>query len=328
MQELSVVETQASEDTSIRELFCFEGYDRARNVGFFLHLTRWYLDPSIWREQVQIYLPDGQYLLRRNWERADPTRGAGGALLKAVCEEDGRRWRIRYSGPARPCTAEELSNGPLPERPQVLAELDVVFESDFPAWQLGERGGDHRLTRWHEEQPGRIKGRLQAGSAVTEIDGVGYRDHSRGPRKMEALFDHCWVHGVFPSGRAFSVFHIRSRAGDRTVESFSQAAIWHEGRIHKATCSTPPLLGDTSHSLTAPPRHFSIDLVGELAPMHITAEVQRSVPHSTTADGEWLDGVTNKSLAQLVAYEQPTLFRWNGETGVGHVEQSRRLDNV
>jgi len=58
------------EDPRWRENFCFDGYDKDRDVGFWIHCGRWSLDPRIWREQVLLYLPGGDYLVHR--------RGASG----------------------------------------------------------------------------------------------------------------------------------------------------------------------------------------------------------------------------------------------------------
>jgi hypothetical protein len=312
-----------SEDPAVRELFCFEGYDPQHRIGYFFHLTRWYLDPTLWLEQVQVYLPDGNYLVRHNWSRANPLSETGGAMLKLLHDERARCWRIQYRGPVMRATAQELSRGPLTERPQQRLELDVLFQSAYSPWELGNASADHTTQRWLVEQPGRVSGQVNVGGEVQAMDGVGYRNHSRGPRMTATLYDHCWVHGQFPSGRAFAVIHIRDA---HALSRLAQAVVWDRGRVYPARCEIPPLLGDTDHPLTAPRERFTMDIHSDLGVMHIEAHAQRNLPHSTTSGGEWLDGVTaDRALAQLVTYERPTLFFWNDEVGAGHTEQSRSL---
>ncbi len=55
------------DDPRWRENFCFDGYDKDRDIGFWIHCGRWSLDPRIWREQVLVYLPGGDYLVHRAW---------------------------------------------------------------------------------------------------------------------------------------------------------------------------------------------------------------------------------------------------------------------
>lgn len=313
--------------SDLRENFCFVGYDPDRAIGYFVQLSRWRLDSAIWREQVQIFLPDGQYLLHRGWGPVDDLNSSEGALLKLTSDESGKRWRIRYRGPARLTSAAELMQGPLEERTPSLLDLDATFESEYCVWQMGERPTDDKWGHTHSEQPGKIHGRLEADGQTFDIRSTGYRSHSRGSRTLTSLFDHCWIHGVFSGGRAFAILHVRMKsAGDAPTTALAQAMIWNEGRIYPAQCTQAPVLGETGRLTSDPPVHFSFALESELGLMHVEAQAMSSIPHSTTMDGEWLDGVvTDSARAHLVAYERPTVFRWNGETGSGHVEQSRRI---
>ena len=53
-QELPV--PKLPEDPKWRENFCFDGYDKDRDVGFWIHCGRWSKDPAIWRPSTR-YLP-------------------------------------------------------------------------------------------------------------------------------------------------------------------------------------------------------------------------------------------------------------------------------
>jgi hypothetical protein len=318
---------QSAIDPHIRENVCFVGYDPLRTVGYLIQLSRWCHDPAIWREQVQVFLPDGGYLLHRGWGRDGSRDEPAAALLQVIALEPGRRWRISYRGPARYTTAVELSCGPLRERTQQLLDLDVTFESDYEVWEMHSQSADRKWGHAHAEQPGRIRGRIELDGSRTDIDGHGYRNRSRGTRTLSVLVDHCWAHGIFSGGRAFAISSVRMQGHENSLSSATtHARIWNAGRLYVATCSNPPLLGDLQHALADPPDRLTFELDSDLGPMRVDAQTMASIPHSTTVDGEWLDGViTDASLAYLVAYERPMVLKWNGERGSGHIEQSRRI---
>lgn len=314
-------------DPDIRENVCFVGYDPQNAVGYLIQLSRWCCDSVIWRETVQVFLPDGSCLLHRGWGQDETHQEPAGALLKVSCEAPQRRWRVRYRGPARLTAAQELSRGPLLERTPQLLDLNVIFESDYDVWEMRNKTTDAKWGHSHSEQPGRIRGRMQTGGQTIDFESFGYRNQSRGTRKLTALFDNCWVNGMFASGRAFAISYARLKAaGEPPTLAMAQAVIWEAGRLHVVTCTTPPLLGDTHYPLAEPPTRLTFDLESNLGLMRIDAQAAASIPHSTTLEGEWLDGVvTDASLAYLVAHERPTVLSWNGEQGCGHIEQSRRI---
>jgi len=79
--------SELPDDPRWRENFCFDGYDKDRDVGFWIHCGRWSLDPRIWREQVLVYLPGGDYLVHRAWGFRPSDNGPRSALLDLVCNE-------------------------------------------------------------------------------------------------------------------------------------------------------------------------------------------------------------------------------------------------
>jgi hypothetical protein len=315
-------------DTDIRENVCFVGYDPQRAIGYLIQLSRWCLDSAIWREQVQVFMPDGTSLLHRGWGKQEDEEFAS-ALLKVVCEEPERKWHISYRGPVRRTTPQELSSGPLLERTQELLDVSISFESDYLAWDINNETSDHKWVHSVSEQPGKITGRLETRSGTIEFNSYGYRNYSRGTRTLSAVFDHCWANGVFASGKAFGISHARMKtAGQSATVAMNRAVIWNDGRLHVARCTALPLIGEQQHALEKSPTHFVLDLESELGPMRIEAQSAASIPHSTTREGEWLDGiVTDNSETYLLAYEQPVLLVCNGESGCGHIELSRRLRN-
>jgi len=316
--ELPVPELPA--DPAWRENFCFDGYDRQRDVGFWIHIGRWSLDPRIWREQVLVYWPDGTYLVHRAWGHRTSDRGPSGALLDLVCEKPGKAWRLRYRGPVRRTESAELMRGPLPEGPQLLLDLDIAFTSQVPVWDMREGMGDQAWGKFHIEQTGRFEGVIACDDRKVAMDGFGWHDHSRGPRDMKDMGRHCWIHGNLSRGRSFALTMIDNVVDGAFVRALDKVVIWEDRRIHAATCADPPFLTDNG----APPAHYAMTLDYANGSVAIAAEPRRCLPHSTSRYMECFDGRT-PGIAHIVTYEQGTILTVDGETFDGHSERSFRL---
>jgi hypothetical protein len=308
------------DDPTWRENFCFDGYDHERDIGFWIHCGRWSLDPSIWREQVLIYTPDGNYLVHRGWGYRASERGPSAALLDLICEQPGKAWRLRYRGPARRTHEAELQAGPLPEGPQLLVDLDIGFTSEVPAWDMSGGIRNAAWAKFHIEQTGRFRGTIAYEDQKIEMDGLGWHDHSRGARDMKEMGRHCWIHGNLSGGRSFALTFIENVSGGVFVPALQKVVIWDDCRIYDATCPNPPFLDSTGK----PPPHYSMTLHYEKGTVEIDAEPRRCLPHSTSRYMECFDGVT-PGIAHIVTYEQGTIFTVDGARFDGHTERSFRL---
>jgi hypothetical protein len=306
-----------------RENYCFTGFDAHRDVGYWIHCGRWSLDSRLWREQVQVFLPDGDMLVHRQIGYRASEHGPSAALLDLICEESCERWRIRFRGPARRTNSAELARGPLADGPKVLLDVDVVHEGRGPIWDFGAVAMQAEYyANFHYEQPCDVRGAIVCDGAITRLDGIGYRDHSRGKRNMSSLVQHCWIQGHFPNRFSFAMLLSRIREGDRIVASpASKVAIWKDGRLIEASCPDAPYLA----SIDEPAPAYCMHLESGLGSMEVQARILRSLPHSTTAVYECYDGVTSSELAHLVTYEQPTAFTIGTQSGIGHSERSYLL---
>jgi hypothetical protein len=309
------------EDPSWRENFCFDGYDRERDIGFWIHCGRWSLDPRIWREQVLLYIPGGDYLVHRAWGLRVSTNGPSGALLDLVCEVPGERWALRYRGPTRRAHSDELQAGLLSEGPQILLDLDIAFTSNVPVWNMTAGMQGQAWGKFHIEQTGRYRGVIRYGDEAVAMDGFGWRDHSRGPRDMVEMGRHVWIHGNLSQGRSFALTVIENWRDGAFVCALDKAVIWDSGRLYEARCPDPPFLVSTD----LPPTHYDMTLVYEKGSVRVHGEQRRKLPHSTGRYMECFDGVAPAALAQVVTYEGGTVFTVDGEQCDGHSERSYRL---
>jgi hypothetical protein len=308
------------EDPTWRENFCFDGYDRDRDVGFWIHCGRWSKDPSIWREQVLVYWPGGDYYVNRSFGYRPSEKGPSGALLDLICEEPGKRWRIKYHGPSRRASQAEVLTGPLGEGPRELMDMDIVFTTENEMWDMTGGIDDQAWGKFHIEQTGRFQGTIKVENESVEMDGLGWHDHSRGPRDLGKQGRHAWIHGNLSKGRSFALTVIQSYDGDDLVTTLDKIVVWDGGKVFQAKCPNPPML--TSNATPAPTYDFTIEY--EKGKIEVHAEAVRNLPHSTTRYMECFDGVC-PGLGYIVTYEQGTVFVVDGERHNGHTERSFKL---
>ena len=308
------------EDPAWRENFCFDGYDAHRDVGFWIHCGRWSREPSIWREQVLVYWPGGDYYLNRSFGYRPSAKGPSGALLDLVCEHPGKRWRLKYRGPTRRATQQEVLSGPLTEGPRALMVLDIQFTTDNEMWDTTSALRGQPWAKFHIEQTGRFQGTISVDERTVQMDGLGWHDHSRGSRDLSAMGRHAWIHGNLSKGRSFAMTFLQNFSNGTFTTALDEIAVWEGGKLFHAKCPNPPMLESTAR----PPPTYDFTIEYEKGVIEVHAELVRCLPHSTTRFMECFDGVC-PGLAHIVTYEEGSVFVVDGERHNGHTERSYLL---
>jgi hypothetical protein len=301
------------------ENFCFTGYDPVSRIGYYLHMGRWIGDPEVLREMLMVWLPNGSVLWAQAFGRGDCTLGPNVACGRLICEEPGKRIRIRYSGPMQLIRPAELVS-PDP-RPQVLhkVEVDLLFTGRWPSWYYPSTDNSS-WARFHTEQLGGIKGFVQHRETKYAVDGVAYRDHSRGPRNLTDLRGHTWIQGQFPGGEAFCFYRVWLMVDGKEVQALSEAKILRDGRFVSARVTSAPR-GSTSLDVL---QDFDIELQSESGTMKMHAIPKALSFYSFgPTQSHYLPGIPYGALDfPLQNIEQPTEFRLDGKIGHGHTERS------
>ncbi len=175
--------------------------------------------------------------------------------------------------------------------------------------------------KFHIEQTGRLQGAIQFDNDSVAMDGLGWHDHSRGPRDMVEMGRHLWIHGELSRGRSFALTMVDNFRDGQFLRSLDKVVIWENGVIHPARCPDPPFLT----SPTLPAARYDMTLLYDGGEVRIEAEQRRRMPHSTTRYMECYDGLVNADLAKVVTYDGGTVFRVDGADYNGHSERSYRL---
>ena len=199
------------------ENYCYIGYDFETQVGLYLHIGRWLQDPTIWRECVYVYLPDGTTLNYRSLGRGDCSKGPQGALVKYECKEPGKLWETTFCGPTNHFRREDIVSGaPQLERILDYMQMQVAFRSAGPIIQY-EVFDNSSIGRWHYEQELNVDAEIAfKGRTYIMRNGQGWRDHAR-TRWLGNVLGHINFQGRLPDGRSFAAFQVWERA---TVERF------------------------------------------------------------------------------------------------------------
>jgi len=301
------------------ENFCFSGHDSENRVGYLLHIGRWIKDPEILREMLILWLPNGDILWAQSFGRGDCTRGPAAACVRVICEEPGKKIRIRYAGPMQHVPLEQVAN-PAPN-PLTLdkVEVDLMFEGSSPMWYYPQVEGA-MWSKWHTEQLGKARGQIKHGEKVHAFNGVAYRDHSRGPRHLKDFRGHSWIQGQFPGGDAFAVYQMWQMIDGKEVQVLSEAKLFRDGAVIPAQVISAPrltsaaeIIGDYEMVLDAGSGRIVIEgKPRALAFFSYGSLMSHFLPSMPV-------GVTDYFMTTV---EQPSVFRCDGKAGTGHTERS------
>jgi hypothetical protein len=198
-------------------------------------------------------------------------------------------------------------------------DVDLTFNAHSPMWYFPE-ADNTTWSRWHTEQLGKVQGTIKHGDATHEFNGVGYRDHSRGPRYLSEFRGHSWIQGQFPEGDAFALYQMWQIVEGREIEALSEAKLYKDGAFTAARVVSSPrltsscdILGD--YELVLETKQERLTIIGKprgLAFFSYGTLMSHFLPNIPT-------GVTEFFMTNA---EQPSTFIFNGRKAIGHTERS------
>ncbi len=187
-------------ESNFNESMYFNFFDRARNAGGFVRLGN-RANEGYAEMTLTLYMPDGSVLFQ--YKRPEITDNdamdAGGMRFEVI---DGlKKLRTTYDGSAVYLTEPEQMADPraaFKNNPFKKVKLDLVHEAAGPAY--GSSGANHKVVdpekefaKAHYEQHMRVRGTVQVDGETLQIDGLGLRDHSWGPRYWQAIYSYRWL---------------------------------------------------------------------------------------------------------------------------------------
>ena len=188
-------------EKNFNESYYFNFFDRAKKAGGFLRLGNRANEGNA-EMTLSLYLPDGSVLFQ--FKRPEITHNdamdAGGMKFETI--EPMEKLRTTYEGRAvhlvRPEEMADPSSA-FRNNPHKKVKVDLLHEAAGPVY--GSSGSNRvvvdpekEFARAHYEQHMKVKGTVEVeGEPTVEIDGLGLRDHSWGPRYWQAIHRYRWL---------------------------------------------------------------------------------------------------------------------------------------
>src|SRR5579883_3284696 len=186
-------------EQNFNESVYFNFFDRARGIGGFVRMGN-RANEGYAEMTVCLYLPDGRVLFqyKRPPIANNDAFDAGG--LKVEVLEPSQRLRTVYNGSVvelrDPSQMADPSSA-FKTNPIKRIALDLVHEAVGPMYGHKSEGPaedpEKEFARAHYEQHMRATGTLTIEDESFQIDGLGLRDHSWGPRYWQAIDSYRWL---------------------------------------------------------------------------------------------------------------------------------------
>jgi hypothetical protein len=296
------------------ETYELQAYDPNTEIGVWFHLGTPTYDTSLWEDLAVVYLPGGdELLIGKGFGRRPGTADVSGSMVTADYEESTGDWIVRFHGALQRGSRSELSVRPAIDKRSEPVSCELRYHGLSPVWDMHDEITNQSWANAHWEQPCTVTGWVEVSRQRTTFDGVGVRDHSRGPRDFEGSGQHYWVHGQFPSGKAFGLLWIESNSAQPVL--FDKGYLVAGGEIASAHIVKPP---PEDRALDEP---FDVVLEGPDGQVHIRGEMVHDVVFSVQYPHEWTFGYRTGE-AQHHFWEGHARFEWDGEIGYGIVERS------
>jgi hypothetical protein len=307
-------------------------YDRSADIGSLLSMGRWVLQPRVWRNMSYIALPNDRVLISRNYGRSANPNIADSGVFQLEVLEPGKRLRYVFDGPIEERTQTDLNTGGYRIGQNSPLCFDLIFESDQPIWDMHSSGlhaetenaaANFNSPEGHIEQHGRVSGTIEyaAGESYRLQDVPATRDHSRGTRNFTRYKGHIWGNGIFPSGRAFHLFTLKTHGFDGVATGRAAAVV--DGELHDIELAL-----DTGGWLDRPRQLFDPFKMRfhsrKFGDFDVEAlELRSSVPLALTmpADHYWSVPTGSRVKNMTWVNEQKIIWCWDGEEGCGHIER-------
>lgn len=310
----------------------FFAYDPAHDVGISIHIGRLAWDLSMWRGILYVFLPDGDLLAHKYAGRDGHERGLGAGPFKASCIEPLQLWTLEFDGALQRTSYATLAREVMRDAPDEHVKFHIVMDAAAPLFSVDIVEGRGAHAHHHHEQISRIRGELTCLGKRLQLEGVGARDHSSGPRDYSPLVGAFWAQLLFPSGKVVHVAVVSKKtSGQRQEHELSGGRrgyiYWGDGTplemievvSSPEVCQENTPAGSLSSNVMQDERlrRFELVLLTSRGVQRLFVERFRAVA-STYIPAS--DEVAGTDLRRQDAFQQSkTVMRaeWNGEVGYG-----------
>jgi len=189
------------EDPNFNESMYFNFFDAKKSVGGFVRLGN-RANEGRAEMTVCLFLPDGRVLFNFSRAQIDDNHAFDAGGLRFEVLEPSERLRTVYEGQAielRNARALADPTSAFRDSPRKKISVDLEHRACGPMYgsskskEEEKRAASEQFGKAHYEQHMAVSGRLEIGQDVLEIEGLGLRDHSWGPRHWQAIHGYEWL---------------------------------------------------------------------------------------------------------------------------------------
>ena len=254
-------------------------------VGLYLHAGRYRKDLDLWWAQVVAHLPGRELCVTQLWGANPAAAGVRfGGLDLAIA--DGA-WNAAFDGAGQLTTTAALARAPRGSAAPVRRlRFEVQAHAAAPEWDMYAAGSD-RLEfagDTHVQQGFRTTGRLRVGDEEHRLDGIGFKDHSSGPRDFAGWYGHRFLLIVAEDWTCHAVTMLS--ADGQPLPPWG--ALWRDERRAAIVRFELPELADAAGGPGTGPGLIETD-AGER--LEFTAELVHALPMTITRENENFNGV-------------------------------------
>jgi hypothetical protein len=240
----------------------------------------------MWWVHLAAYLPEGRLCVGRSWGRNPAEAGLRFGGLEVSAHRDG--WTSTVDTVGQLTSIDELSHRPrgdsAPSRP---LSWEVRASAAAPMWDMyADRGGE-RLNLagdTHVQQALRTTGTLRVGDDEYPLDGIGWSDHSSGPRRFEGWVSHRFMLLVGPEWTA----HLLVMDAPDGSPTPPWGRFYRGDEVHEITRFDHPSVTDADGGPLHGPLVFSTS-GGET--FEFAAELVHTLPICITRDNDNFNGI-------------------------------------
>jgi hypothetical protein len=194
-------------NASWSETYYWSAWNPAAGVGVYIHMGVDTADHELLWAQTFAYLPGQMVVADRSYGRSPDRRHPMTGNFKAECTEPLRRWKLRFDGAGELVNGEEMATRLVGAGPAVPMSFDLDWIATMPVWDLFRAVpiGDTDIGHSHHEQVGVSTGWLRVKhpqhGGEWRLDGMAFRDHSRGSRDVRPFGGDHLLGIYFPESR-------------------------------------------------------------------------------------------------------------------------------
>lgn len=230
---------QPGDDRHYNESMYLNSFDLEAEVGGWFRLGN-RVNEGYAEMTVCTYLPGGRvgFIYDRPAIGTNDSMDAGGLSIEVV--EPFAHLRVTYDG--RVCLLDDPGQMADPraafrDNPHVECRVDLDIHGCSPMYEGGSPDGDEEgshadhardFASAHYEQHTTSTGTIRVGDEILEIDGVGLRDKSWGPRRWQALSWYRWLPMSFGEDFAMAL----SIVGSDRADDLRSGMVLVDGEYH------------------------------------------------------------------------------------------------